>query len=264
MKTAPWQTKNRGKLKAYYFGKLKVAKDAKRQSRWLAERQFPFGEIEKDVSLKCLDLADEGVWSQKYRGLVRLPSAEMVADLIASALKSRQISADDVVVLTPFRAQRVLIKRCLYHRDVKGVKVSTVHRSQGSEAKVVIFDPVKGDESFLTNPEGERLINVALSRAMGKLILVLSPGDRKNPQLAQFHALSNLDHKSSFDALELKDLLRKTRTRQDIEGQVVRHGRHIGKIKAFDNPPGQLVLSSHVTGKDHQFQLQIIYDMIAQ
>lgn len=249
---------------AYYLGKLKVAEDAKKQSGWLAERQFPFGTIGKDVSLKCLDVAAEGVWSQKYRGLVRLPSAEMISDLIASALKSRQIAAEEVVVLTPFRAQRVLIKRCLYHRDVKGVKVSTVHRSQGSEAKVVVFDPVKGEEDFLTNSEGTRLINVALSRAMGKLILVLSPGDRKNPQLAQFHALSNLDKKSSSEAPDLKDLLRRTRNRRDIEGQIVRHGRHIGKVKAFNDPPGHLVLSSHVTGQDHQFQLQIIYDMITK
>lgn len=249
---------------AYYFGKLKVAEDSKRQARWLAERHFSFGNIGKDVSLKCLEIADEGVWSQKYRGLVRLPSAEKIADLIGSALKSRHISAEDVVVLTPFRAQRILIKRCLYHREIKGVKVSTVHRSQGSEAKVVIFDPVKGNEDFLTNSEGARLINVALSRAMGKLILVLSPGDRKNPQLAQFHALSNIDRKSTLDALELKDLLRKTRKRQDIEGKVVRHGRHIGKVKAFDQPPGLLIISSHVTGQDHEFELKIIYDNIFQ
>ncbi|OYW37659.1 MAG: hypothetical protein B7Z35_09450 [Hydrogenophilales bacterium 12-61-10] len=173
-----------------------------------------------------------------------------------------QVSASDIVVLTPFRAQRVLIKNCLYHQGVKGVKVSTVHRSQGSEAKVVIFDPVKGNEDFLTNSEGARLINVALSRAMGKLILFLSPGDRQNVHLSKFYNLSRLGEVRSEDAIQLIDLLRQTRQEKEIVGRLVSHGRHVGLIKAFNQPPNCLVLASHVTGQDHEFQLSFLYQKL--
>ncbi|OYX29921.1 MAG: hypothetical protein B7Z03_07695 [Hydrogenophilales bacterium 32-62-9] len=170
---------------AFYFGKLKVAGDALSAPTWAQERTFKFADIGGDSALNAVDVAAEGQWSQKYRGLIRHESATKIAEMMAGALSARQVSASDIVVLTPFRAQRVLIKNCLYHQGVKGVKVSTVHRSQGSEAKVVIFDPVKGNEDFLTNSEGARLINVALSRAMGKLILFLSPGKRNRRATGQ-------------------------------------------------------------------------------
>lgn len=182
--------------------------------------------------------------------------------MVAEALSVRQIMPSDIVVLTPFRAQRVLIKNCLYHQSVKGVKVSTVHRSQGSEAKVVIFDPVKADEDFLTNSEGARLVNVALSRAKGKLILLLSTGDRQNAHLSKFYNLSKVGEIRHDGAIQLIDLLRQTRQEKEIVGRLVSHGRHIGVIKAFNQPPDYLVLASHITGQDHQFQLSFIYQKI--
>lgn len=247
---------------AFYLGRLRVANDALADARWLKARRFRCASVGEDEALKCVDVTSEGQWSQKYRGLIRLESAEKIAEFVAQACQRRDVAPEDVVVLTPFRAQRVLIKRCLFHQGVKGVRVSTVHRSQGSEAKVVIFDPVKGDESFLTNPEGVRLVNVALSRAMAKLILFLSPGDRQNRHLAQFHSLSRVNAVNADGAVSLTDLLRGTRDRERIVGQQVRHGRHLGVVKAFEEPPGTLVLSSHTSGLDHEFQLSVIYSKL--
>lgn len=243
---------------AFYFGKLRVAEDALRSKEWLAKRSFKLGSIGTDSSLSVLDVPTEGIWSQKYRGLVRFDSATKIAELVESAISARHITASDVVILTPFRAQRVLIKACLYHKGIKGIRVSTVHRSQGSESLVVIFDPVKGDEQFLTNEEGGRLINVALSRAMGKLILCLGPGDLKNTRLAQFYHFAKGPAELPQNAKPLSEALREASKFTSVVGKTVSHGRHVGVVKAVNEPPGILILQSHVTGQEHRFQLDYI------
>ena len=88
---------------------------------------------------------------------------------------------EDIVVITPFRAQRNHFKRRFREMKLGSILVSTIHRAQGSEYHTVIFDPVKGDCEWLMSEEGERLINVAISRAQARLIVTLSKGDRRNP-----------------------------------------------------------------------------------
>jgi hypothetical protein len=47
---------------------------------------------------------------------------------------------------------------------------------------------VRGDSWFLRKPDtGPRLINVAISRAQGCLVLLLSQGDREHPILASLY-----------------------------------------------------------------------------
>jgi DNA replication ATP-dependent helicase Dna2 len=121
----------------FYYGKLRVADDALRQPKWLQERTFRFADIPEDRSITCISVDHQGLWSKKYRGLVRLESATKIAEIVEEAINSKHISPDNLIVLTPFRAQRVLIKNCLYHKGIRSVKISTVHRFQGSEALVV-------------------------------------------------------------------------------------------------------------------------------
>jgi superfamily I DNA and/or RNA helicase len=57
--------------------------------------------------------------------------------------------------------------------------VGTIHQFQGSEADVIIFDLVDGPGRpdlgrLLTGDTGIRLINVMITRARGKLILLLN------------------------------------------------------------------------------------------
>jgi DNA replication ATP-dependent helicase Dna2 len=54
---------------------------------------------------------------------------------------------------------------------------------------VVIFDPVDGLHELLGHEKGRQLINVALSRAQAKLILMLSAKDVQNPIFAQIRGL---------------------------------------------------------------------------
>lgn len=91
-----------------------------------------------------------------------------------------------VAIIAPYRAQVKRLRRALRQQQRSGdrrlrlIEVGTVHQFQGSEADVVIFDLVDGPGRselglLLRGDTGLRLVNVAATRARGKLILV---GDR--------------------------------------------------------------------------------------
>jgi superfamily I DNA and/or RNA helicase len=87
-----------------------------------------------------------------------------------------------VGIVTPYREQAKLISKMLEDEGVDPTRVvaSTIHRFQGSEKDYIIFDLVEGEplkpgkltEGTFKNSEAGKLITVAISRAMGKFILV--------------------------------------------------------------------------------------------
>ena len=84
--------------------------------------------------------------------------------------------------VTPYRAQANLMELLLeeiYENDgIQGdIIAATVHRFQGSERDVMIFDTVDGAPQeragmLLTGKDSERLINVAITRTKGKFLHV--------------------------------------------------------------------------------------------
>ncbi len=77
-------------------------------------------------------------------------------------------SLEDVGIITPYNYQASLIQEQLGDR----VESSTVHKFQGREKKTIIFSSVVNDvNDFVDN---DNLINVAVSRAIEKFILVAS------------------------------------------------------------------------------------------
>ena len=55
----------------------------------------------------------------------------------------------------------------------------------------MIFDPVDGANPFLARAGGDRLINVAISRAQSQVVLFLSDGDLANKMLNQIASLAS-------------------------------------------------------------------------
>jgi len=243
----------------FYDGDLRVADAVLNDKKWATDRSFRFGDVSANRALQIVPMQSSSVYSKKYRGHVRLESAEKLADLIAAALAAKHVKLEDLVVLTPYRSQRVLIKACLYHRNIKGVNVSTVNRSQGSEARVVLFDPVNAKDKFLNCPAGNRLINVAASRAMGKLILFLGAEDLKHPELARFDLLTKVDQAAIRDARPLIDLIKSGVSPVACKGRLVRYGRHVGRVKSVSVGADQLVLTSQIDGNDYVFKLSILF-----
>jgi hypothetical protein len=137
----------------------------------------------------CFDpVTEAATYSAKYGGFIRFQSAKLIED-IADELAGSYVDPSEILVLTPYRAQRSLIKLMLKKRH-PAISVSTVHRAQGSERTVVVFDPVDASAQFLSGPDGNRLINVAISRAKAHVIIPYHQDDLRHPALAKIHRIS--------------------------------------------------------------------------
>jgi len=90
--------------------------------------------------------------------------------------------AKSIGYVTPYRAQANLMELLLEdiyekERNVTDIIAATVHRFQGSERDVMIFDTVDSDPQdragmLVTGKDSERLINVAITRTKGKFLHV--------------------------------------------------------------------------------------------
>jgi len=228
----------------YYDGALRVAADALASPPWHAARQRPLGQIDAHTHVHVHPILGHGAWSAAERGPVRHESAEAVAQTVAAALAGGPPhspagwQAHELIVLTPFRAQRALIRQRLRAHGVpEAVKVSTVHRAQGSEAPVVLFDPVDGAQPFLHTEAAQRLVNVALSRAQARVLLFLGPADTTSPLLAPIVQRLRLAS-DTRPIWPLLDLARQPNFPANALGLRVQAGRHIGEVSRL-SPDGQ-------------------------
>ena len=98
-------------------------------------------------------------------------------------------------IITPYKGQVSLLRALLREREYavefeERIKIGTIHKFQGSECDVIIFDMVdcpvttNGKQNrigqLFAGEEGERLLNVAVSRARHKLIMVCDEKYIKN------------------------------------------------------------------------------------
>ena len=236
----------------FYDGELRVAADALADPAWLAARERAFGGIEADRHVHVEPVAHDGGWSAAHRGPVRLASAEHIAQRVAQALAQGELAAHELVLLTPFRAQRALIRQRLAAHGVFQVKVSTVHRAQGSEAAVVIFDPADGAQPFLRTEQAGRLINVALSRAQAKVVVYLSGADAANPVLAQIVNRLRLA-RDGRAATPIGELALRTDFPACAVGLRVVIGRHAGEVSRASPDGRQLWLVNEASGAEQLF-----------
>jgi predicted RecB family nuclease len=114
--------------------------------------------------------------------------ADRIADAVDDLLRGRvvlpkeperKLTTDDILVVTPYNAQRLRIGRTLAARGHAGIRVGTVDKFQGQEAAVVFYSMATSsaadmprDLSFLFE---KNRFNVAISRAQCLSILVCSP-----------------------------------------------------------------------------------------
>ncbi len=91
----------------------------------------------------------------------------------------RAIEPRDILVVTPYNAQRTLIHKQLTARGISGIEIGTVDKFQGLEAPVVFYsmatssvDEIPRNIEFLFE---QNRFNVALSRAQCLAIIVCSP-----------------------------------------------------------------------------------------
>jgi DNA replication ATP-dependent helicase Dna2 len=241
----------------FYGGVLRVAVNALENAEWAKERQFAFSHIGEMNHVYIENVIERGTWSQHHQGPIRYQSAEMIADLLSSVITPKKYGHEKVIVITPFRAQRALLQKQLTARGLRHIKVSTVHRSQGTEASVVIFDPVNGDEKFLQTEEARRLINVALSRAKAKLILFLSSSDLQNPIFFQISNIVRF-YNDQRPSIPIADLINQVGFPNNALGKRVKIDRHIGEVSRVSGDSCYLYMINILTGAEQCFNVQIL------
>ncbi|HTU82331.1 MAG TPA: TM0106 family RecB-like putative nuclease [Candidatus Acidoferrales bacterium] len=126
------------------------------------------------------------VHDHNYRSSVE--EADAIAEAIAGLLRGtvvvgdaapRPIGAGDVLVVSPYNAQRKCLRQRLVDAGIEGVAVGTVDKFQGQEAPVVFYSMATSSGAYLPRDleflfEKNRL-NVAISRAQCLTVLVCSP-----------------------------------------------------------------------------------------
>jgi very-short-patch-repair endonuclease len=114
------------------------------------------------------------------------PSTARIAVGLALEIGASKANVS-ISIITPYRAQASLIRKWIdeeLRADLRGsrsqsprINIGTVHSFQGGQSDVVIFDlvdgsPRSGPGALLRGDMGMRLINVALTRARGKRIVI--------------------------------------------------------------------------------------------
>ena len=109
----------------------------------------------------------------KYNSLSRRKVIELLTFIL-----EQDPHIESIGIITPYRQQVMDYKRDLESLDFNKnqVRVGTIHTFQGSECDIIIWDIVdtvdKPIGSLYKSVTGERLVNVAVSRAKSKLIIV--------------------------------------------------------------------------------------------
>lgn len=241
-----------------YDDELRVAADALQSASWASRRALVFSDSPESENVHVVHVQDGVSYSRRIGGNQRQSSAQKIAEMVAQALALGQVSPHEILILTPYRAQRVLIKKMLQEAKVRGVKVSTVHSSQGSEALVVIFDPVKGGDSFLCDEGGKRLMTVAFSRAQAKLVLTISPADTLNPYLAPIIRMKACREVKAEEVVSLATLLASGNNTTEIKGTVVKHFSIVGEIVEYRPEIDRVSISCQQSGCIKNYSIRSI------
>lgn len=247
----------------FYNSRLVVAADCTENSDWLCFRRMGGGNRWSPPHLWLEDDLPSGTWSQRYGGPIRYSSTEWVIHHLPQLLQG--VQEHQVVVLTPFRAQRALMRARLHASGYRGVRVSTIHRAQGSEEHTVIFDPVDGSSPFFEQI-GRRLVNVALSRAQARLVLLFSSEDLGNAKLRQVAEVVRLARESGEGSIRrarsICELLRSSGWHRSAVGEWVAIGTAVGRIEDCD--PYDIVLRDAASGEARRFKTAVVSRLCAE
>ncbi|HLG64839.1 MAG TPA: AAA domain-containing protein [Ktedonosporobacter sp.] len=121
-------------------------------------------------------------WKNYYHALCCITLARKMLEEHSDLKKKRNEPA--IGIVTPYRAQAQLLQSLLKDAGLQThVQAGTIHRFQGLEFEIILFDTVASTGShaseFIAGGHGSnsmRLLNVAVTRAKQKLVIVANPG----------------------------------------------------------------------------------------
>ena len=163
----------------FYAGRLYHGEETQERVILAARRPYP------DAALVVVDTRGKTRCTTQPGSYSRLneTSARFCVELAQEAVRD---GADSIGIITPYVEQARLIRKGLSTKGLRDgmVECSTVHRFQGNERDMIILDTVDAEPlppGVLLAGEGAdssaaNLLNVSISRARGKLVLVADIG----------------------------------------------------------------------------------------
>ena len=103
--------------------------------------------------------------------------------VLQKLLSTKSIQKCDGLFISPYKAQAQMVSKQFGKWKLSSWESSTVHRQQGSEADIVVFDTVNAGSYNWPFEEWKRLVNVALSRAREAVIVLASRSEMDEPYL---------------------------------------------------------------------------------
>jgi len=162
----------------FYSKKLQDSKDLEESkvnlpTKNLNERNL-FWDISNSIHRRNIEYETKFT---KNKSRYNVGSAYLITELVEK-LKDMNIDKS-IAVISTYKEQVYQLKKCFDKYSAADVHVGTVHTFQGSEANIIIWDLVDTSETNFGIPysenSGDRLTNVAISRAKDLIIIV---GDR--------------------------------------------------------------------------------------
>ena len=156
----------------FYHNFLKDAEETKTFNLDFGEFNDPL--ILIDTSLSSLSRCEKVPGSSRINKF----HAEVVINLLKKILIFEGFKNRKIGIITPYNPQVKFIKERIKEEKLKleNLSVATVHRFQGGEAEIMIFDTVEapGLKTYRSMLEDDRkeLLNVAITRAKCKIFLV--------------------------------------------------------------------------------------------
>ncbi|CAG7554332.1 unnamed protein product [Fusarium equiseti] len=144
-----------------------------------AEYRIPSADTSQPVffhcsNCKCVERSD-GI------SRINLRQADLIARFLVKMIEKLQLPTEDIVVLTPYRANMAAITRRFGSETrLENVTVSTFSRLQGREAHIVILALCVDADTGPLFVADERSLNVALTRQRSSLLIFGDIGTTPN------------------------------------------------------------------------------------
>ncbi len=146
---------------------------------------------------------DSGSYYNLYNALL---AVQLAKEAVKNGYKT-------IGIISPFRPQANLIQKMVKDEGInKQVEADTVHKFQGGEKQVIIFDLTTSESTKLTDDQqvggdDEKLFNVAFSRAKEKCIVIadIERVKKKHSSLSEFKDILDYCIKKGFPVIDAKD-----------------------------------------------------------
>lgn len=136
---------------------------------------------------------------------------------VSLAKQAVENSYKSIGIISPFRSQTNLIQKIVEDENLgKEIEAGTVHRFQGVEKQIIIFDTTTPQPTKLTDDQSEggddeKLLNVAFSRAKEKCIMIadVQTIEKKHSLTSLLRKFIQYCHEKDFPIVSSEDMLPK-------------------------------------------------------